>query len=68
MPPKKLHLSSRDKKIAGVCGGIAEYFEFDPTLVRVIWALLLLMGYGVPLVIYIICWAVMPMDDADREL
>lgn len=59
---KKLKLSSKDKKIAGVCGGIAEYFHFDPTLVRIIWVLLILMGQGLPLIIYIVCWAVMPID------
>lgn len=39
---KKLYKSSTDKKISGVCGGIAEYFDIDPTLVRVIAVLLIL--------------------------
>ncbi len=63
---KKLHLSSTDKKVAGVCGGIAEYFNFDPTLVRIIWVLLCLMGFSIPVIIYIVCWAVMPVDDIDN--
>ena len=37
---KKLYLSDHDKKLTGVCGGIAEYFEVDPTLVRLGWVVL----------------------------
>ena len=60
---KRLCLSSKNKIIAGVCGGIAEYFRVDPTLVRIIFALLTLMTYGGPIVLYIVCWAVMPMGE-----
>jgi phage shock protein PspC (stress-responsive transcriptional regulator) len=58
---KKLALSRHDKKIAGVCGGFAEYLELDPTLVRLIWLMLtLLAGWG--LVAYIVAWIVMPQE------
>ena len=50
---------SREKKIAGVCGGIAEYFDIDPTLVRLAYALLAL-GAGTGIIFYIICAFVMP--------
>jgi phage shock protein C len=47
--------------IAGVCGGIAVYFDVDPTLVRVIWVLItLLAGFGI--LLYLICWAIMPLE------
>ncbi len=67
---RKLHLSSTDKKIAGVCGGIAEYFGLDATLVRIICVLLCLMGVSTPVIviIYIICWAVMPTEDNNDRL
>ena len=55
---KKLYRSVKDKKLAGVCGGIAEYFDMDPTLVRVLWAVLGCFGPG--LVAYIVCAVVMP--------
>ena len=58
MSKKKLHLSS-DKKIAGVCGGLAEYFGISSTLIRII-LLVLLLCYGVGLMAYLICWLVMP--------
>ncbi len=56
---KKLCRSRVNKKIAGVCGGIAEYFNIDPSLVRVGWVLLsLFAGSGV--LAYIICMIIMP--------
>ena len=60
---KKLYLSSKNKIIAGVCGGVAEFFKVDPTLIRIIMVLLTLMAYGSPIVLYIICWAIMPLND-----
>ncbi len=50
---------SNDRKLAGVCGGIAEYFGFDPTMVRLAWVLsMILAGFG--FWAYIILWIVMP--------
>ncbi|NMB21707.1 MAG: PspC domain-containing protein [Firmicutes bacterium] len=50
---------SREKKVAGVCGGIAEYLDIDPTIVRLIW-LILALAYGTGLLAYFICWIVIP--------
>ena len=57
---KKLYRSIKDRKIAGVCGGIAEYFDIDPTLVRIIWIFALFLGIFPALIAYIICWIVIP--------
>lgn len=58
--PKRLYRSRKDRMIAGVCGGLAEYFNIDPVIVRVIAVLLLLPG-GMPgFVPYIILWIVVP--------
>lgn len=56
---KKLYRSLRDRKIAGVCGGIAEYFHIDSTIVRIIF-LLFLFGGGGGLLVYIIAWVIVP--------
>lgn len=57
---KKLYRSRTDSKIAGVCGGIAEYFNIDATIVRVGFILLLLPG-GLPGVIpYLAIWFIVP--------
>jgi phage shock protein C len=58
---KKLMRSRTDEKIAGVCGGFAEYFDIDSTLVRLLWLALLLVG-GWGLLAYIIAWIVMPEE------
>lgn len=57
---KRLYRSTTDRKIAGVCGGLAEYFDIDPVIVRIIAFILLLPG-GLPgLLPYIILWIVVP--------
>ncbi|WP_432401377.1 PspC domain-containing protein [Wukongibacter sp. M2B1] len=59
---KRLYRSSTDVKIAGVCGGIAEYFDIDPTLVRLGWVIFTLMG-GAGIIGYFVAWLVMPTRD-----
>ena len=56
---KQLMRSGRDKKIAGVCAGVAHYFDIDPTIVRVIWGVLAFC-YGAGIVAYIILWIIAP--------
>jgi phage shock protein C len=56
---KRLYRSRNDRKLAGVCAGIAEYYGWDPTLVRVAWIVLTLLG-GSGILIYLIMWLVMP--------
>ena len=56
---KKLYKSNQNKLIDGVCGGIAEYFGIDPTVVRLIWALFSLMG-GSGILAYIIAAIIIP--------
>jgi phage shock protein PspC (stress-responsive transcriptional regulator) len=58
--PKRLYRSRTDRKIAGVCGGLAEYFNIDPVIVRIVAVILLLPG-GLPgLLPYVILWLVVP--------
>lgn len=56
---KKLYKSSEDKKIAGVCGGIAKYFNVDSTWIRLAWVFLIFFA-GTGVLAYIICAIVMP--------
>jgi phage shock protein PspC (stress-responsive transcriptional regulator) len=57
---KKLTKSSENAMIAGVCGGIAEYFDIDPTLVRIGYVVITFMGIGSPVLLYIIMALIMP--------
>lgn len=59
---KRLTRSSTDRKIAGVCAGMAEYFNIDPTIVRIVWAVLVLL-FGTGILLYLICWILMPVDN-----
>lgn len=56
---KRLYKSSTDKKVCGVCGGIANYFDVDPTVIRLIWVIFTLEG-GSGLIAYIIAAIIMP--------
>jgi phage shock protein C len=60
---RRLTRSSTDKKIAGVCGGLAEYFDLDPTLVRVLWLLLVFFA-GTGVLAYLILWIALPIAPA----
>lgn len=56
---RKFYRSSTDQKIGGVCGGLAEYFDIDPLLVRIAF-LVLFFGFGTGLLAYIILWILAP--------
>lgn len=60
---KKLLRSRSDRWVAGICGGIGDYFDVDPALVRLIYMLLTFFSAGFPgLMIYLVLWLVMPKD------
>ena len=59
-PVKRLMRSSRDKKIGGVCAGLADYFDLDATIVRVVWLLAIFFA-GTGLLVYLILWIVLPL-------
>ena len=57
---KRLYRSRRERMIAGVCGGIGEYFNVDPTLIRLGWVILLVMSGGLGLFGYLVAWVIIP--------
>lgn len=61
MMERRLYRSRTEKMIAGVCGGVAEYFNVDPTIVRLLWVLVTLLG-GAGVLLYIVLWIVMPLQ------
>lgn len=68
---KKIYRSKTNKKISGVCGGFAEYFAIDATIVRLLWVLGTLLNLFIGVVAYIACIFVIPEEpdtiDADFE-
>ena len=62
MQTRKLYRSQTEKILGGVCGGLAEYFNIDPTLVRLVFILLMLTPFH-GLVLYIILWIITPTEN-----
>ena len=61
--PRKLYRSDKKRLVAGVCGGLGEYFNIDATLIRVLFVVLTVFG-GAGLVVYLAMWIIVP--DASR--
>ncbi len=63
-PPRRRLQRSRERKLGGVAGGVAEYFDLEPTVVRLLFVLATLLGVGLAIPIYIVLWIVMPAAPA----
>jgi len=61
MEPKRLFRSRRDRILGGVCGGLGNYLNVDPVLVRVVWAILFFAA-GVGFLAYILAWIIIPEE------
>jgi len=61
---KRLYKIEQGKMVDGVCGGIAQYFGLDPTLVRLAWALFTALSFGSGIAAYLICAVVIPREPA----
>jgi phage shock protein C len=64
---KRLYRSNKDRMIAGVCGGVAEYFDIDPVIIRLIAVLLLLPGGFPGFLPYIVLWVVVPPNPESKS-
>ncbi|AGN16763.1 MAG: PspC domain-containing protein [Methanobrevibacter boviskoreani] len=61
MSGKKLYRSRDDKFLAGVCGGLADYFNMDSNLIRILWIILILFK-GAGVFVYLIAWLIIPEE------
>lgn len=61
MQNKRLYRSRKNRVIAGVCGGLGDYFNVDPVLFRLVWVLLV-FGAGTGILAYIIAWLIIPLE------
>jgi phage shock protein C len=66
-PPRRLARSTRERMWAGVAGGMAEYFDLDPALVRLLWVAAAVVSGGLAVPIYILAWIILPRDDRPPE-
>lgn len=65
-PYKRLFRSRYNKRIAGVCGGLGDYFNIDPIWVRIFFIVLFLAG-GAAFIAYVIIWLLVPLEPLNRE-
>lgn len=61
---KKLYRSRTDRMLGGICGGLGEMFSIDPTLIRLIFALIALFTLGTAVIVYILGWIIIPETPA----
>ncbi len=59
---KRLYRSRRQVMVAGVCGGLADYFNVDPTLIRLVWALMTIFTIGTGIIAYLVALIIMPLE------
>ena len=65
-PRKRLYMSSQDKMLTGTCGGIAEYLNADPTLVRLAFAVLSLFNFELGVLVYFVLWIIIPAPPKEK--
>jgi phage shock protein C len=60
MVKKRLYRSRKEKIIGGVCGGLGEFFDVDPTIIRLLWAIMTILSVGAGIVAYLVAWIIIP--------
>jgi phage shock protein C len=59
---KRLYRSNKNKVLAGVCGGIGEYLEVDPVIIRLLWILFSVLSMGAGILAYLLAWLIIPLE------
>jgi phage shock protein PspC (stress-responsive transcriptional regulator) len=57
---KRLYRSRKDQILGGVCGGLGEHIDVDPTIIRLVWAVVTILSIGFGLIVYLIAWIIIP--------
>jgi phage shock protein C len=65
---KRLYRSKKDRILGGVCAGLGEHLDVDPTVIRLIWAVVSVLSIGTGIVIYILAWIIIPEDDTNGSV
>jgi phage shock protein PspC (stress-responsive transcriptional regulator) len=60
---QRLYRSKKERILGGVCAGLGEHLDVDPTVIRLIWAVVTLLSFGTGIIIYILAWIIIPEDD-----
>jgi phage shock protein C len=60
---KRLYRSKKERMLGGVCAGLGEHFDIDPTVIRLIWAAVTVLSFGTGIVVYILAWILIPEEE-----
>jgi phage shock protein C len=64
---KRLYRSKVQRVLGGVCGGIGEHLDIDPTVIRLVWAVITLLSVGIGIIAYIVAWIIVPEAETSDE-
>jgi len=64
---KRLFRSKKDRMLGGVCGGLGEHLDVDPTVIRLIWAVVTVLSMGTGLIVYLLAWVIIPEEDTPGD-
>ncbi|MFA5348173.1 MAG: PspC domain-containing protein [Methanoregula sp.] len=62
---KRLYRSKKERILGGVCGGLGEHLDVDPTVIRLIWAVVTVLSLGTGIIVYILAWIIIPEPGQD---
>jgi phage shock protein PspC (stress-responsive transcriptional regulator) len=65
---QRLYRSKNNRILGGVCAGLGEHLDVDPTVIRLIWAVVSVLSIGTGIIIYILAWIIIPEDDTGGEV
>jgi phage shock protein C len=57
---KRLYRTGKERILGGVCGGLSEYLEADPSIIRLVWVIVTLLSFGTSIVVYLAAWIIIP--------
>jgi phage shock protein C len=60
---KRLYRSKKDRMLGGVCAGLGEHFDIDPTVIRLVWAVITVISIGTGVLVYILAWILIPEEE-----
>jgi phage shock protein C len=60
---KRLYRSTKDRMLGGVCAGLGEHLDVDPTVIRLVWVILTAVSMGTGIIVYILAWIIIPEED-----
>ena len=60
---KRLYRSKKERMLGGVCAGIGEHLDIDPTVIRLIWAAVTIVSLGTGIIVYILAWIIIPEEN-----